>query len=65
MSGNVCIRGTPLALHPADAEAMGKPLLLEEFGKTQDSRDAYYSATIESVEASLKSGGALKGALFW
>ena len=52
-------------MHPADAEAMGKPLLLEEFGKTQDSRDAYYSATFESVEASLKSGGALKGALFW
>ena len=43
---------------------MGKPLLVEEFGAEQN-RQAVFGAVSEAVEASLKSGGPLKGALFW
>ena len=38
--------------------------MLEEFG-SQGNRDAYFRAAYEEVEASLASGGSLKGALFW
>jgi hypothetical protein len=43
---------------------LGKPLILEEFG-AEANRDAYFRAAFDAVEESLKSGGALKGALWW
>ena len=49
---------------PAEAAALGKPLIVEEFGAEQN-RDAYFKAVLGAVEASLKSGGALKGGMFW
>jgi len=55
----------PPAVHGADAQALGKPLLLEEFGTQKGDRDAYFAAAFSAVEASLKAGGPLKGALFW
>lgn len=48
----------------ADSAALGKPLIIEEFGAEQN-RDAYFKAAFDEVETSLKSGGPLKGALFW
>ncbi|KAL4425642.1 hypothetical protein ABPG75_009658 [Micractinium tetrahymenae] len=51
--------------HVKDAAALGKPLLIEEFGTQHANRDAYFSAAFQAVEASLKRGGPLKGALFW
>lgn len=47
-----------------DAAALGRPLLLEEFG-AGGNRDAYFRAAFDAVQASLASGGPLKGALFW
>ena len=51
----------------ADDVQLGKPLVFEEFGKdnSDGSRDSYYSAAFQAVEASLQSGGPLKGAMFW
>ena len=37
---------------------------MEEFGSEQN-RDAYFKGVFSAVEASLKSGGALKGGMFW
>eukprot|EP00887_Chlorella_sp_A99_P006508 scaffold3.g6508.t1 len=56
-----------IAQHVADAGRLGKPVVLEEFGKAIDGggRDAYYQAAFQAVEDSLRSGGPLKGALFW
>ena len=54
----------PLPLLPAEAAALGKPLIVEEFGSEQN-RDAYFKGVFSAVEASLKSGGALKGGMFW
>ena len=42
--------------------------MIEEFGKgggAAGGRDAYFAAVFDAVEASLRSGGPLKGALFW
>lgn len=51
--------------HPADASLLGKPLIIEEFGTQRAGRDSYFSAAFQAVEASLRAGGPLKGALFW
>jgi mannan endo-1,4-beta-mannosidase len=57
--------------HQAASEALGKPMLVQEFGKlASDSnilqtRDPYYAAVYESILDSVESGGALRGALFW
>lgn len=48
----------------ADAQALGKPLILEEFG-AETNRDAIFKAAYQAVEESLRGGGPLKGALFW
>eukprot|EP01024_Parvocaulis_polyphysoides_P019407 TRINITY_DN1878_c1_g1_i5.p1 TRINITY_DN1878_c1_g1~~TRINITY_DN1878_c1_g1_i5.p1 ORF type:complete len:615 (+),score=98.81 TRINITY_DN1878_c1_g1_i5:117-1961(+) len=58
-----------------EAKSLGKPLLLEEFGKATDSmfdtqeiaavRDPIYKEVFETVQNSLDNGGALRGALFW
>lgn len=44
----------------------GKPLVLEEFGKTNTpDRDEYFKAAYEAVEQSMQEGGPLRGALYW
>ncbi|PRW59651.1 nitrilase 2 isoform A [Chlorella sorokiniana] len=50
--------------HAKDSKALGKPLIVEEFG-AQTNRDAIFKAVYDAVESSLRSGGALKGAMFW
>lgn len=54
-----------LSPYAVDAAALKKPLVLEEFGKSSTDRDSYYNAVYDAVTSSLKSGGPLKGALFW
>lgn len=44
---------------------LNKPLILEEFGKKPSNRDSYYKTAYDAVTSSLKTGGILKGALFW
>ena len=61
---NAPLYGPSLAPLPAEAAALGKPLIVEEFGAEQN-RDAYFKGVFSAVEASLKSGGALKGGMFW
>lgn len=58
---------TWISQHVTDAALIGKPLILEEFGKQNGDgqRDAYFQAAYDAVDESLKSGGPLKGALFW
>lgn len=59
--------------HEAAAAAIGKPALLEEFGKNANEseisavRDPWFQMVYDSVSASLNgsSGGTLRGALFW
>jgi mannan endo-1,4-beta-mannosidase len=62
--------------HVKRAQAMGKPLVLEEFGLARDggsfdasapttARDAYYRALFAAVARHARSGGALRGASFW
>ena len=51
--------------HIDDAEKLGKPLIFEEFGKEAKDREIFYKAAYDAVDKSLKSGGPLKGALFW
>ncbi|GAB4816952.1 hypothetical protein N2152v2_003998 [Parachlorella kessleri] len=56
--------------HIADAAALGKPLLLEEFGKCgsgaqRAERDQYMLLVYDEVAASATVGGPAKGALFW
>lgn len=65
-----------LAAHIATAAALGKPLLVEEFGWPRDGgslsplaptegRDLFYEAVFSMVLASAESQGALAGASFW
>jgi mannan endo-1,4-beta-mannosidase len=52
--------------HVADAAALGKPLIFEEFGAEPGSgRAAAFEAAYSAVEASRRVDGALKGALYW
>ena len=52
-------------------EELGKPLILEEFGKSLEAgddiarRDQVYRSVQETVEDSAREGHALKGSLFW
>lgn len=62
---------TYIAQHAADAARLGKPLVIEEFGKEANAtriateRDPFFKAVYDAVAASLASGGSLKGAEFW
>ena len=53
------------------AAELGKPLVLEEFGKNSGEgnitsvRDPWFGLVQGAVDASLQSGGPLRGALFW
>jgi len=58
--------------HIDDASAgMTKPVVLEEFGKivedssTHSIRNQYFESAFEVAEANVKSGGPLRGTLFW
>ncbi|BDA49901.1 Mannan endo-1,4-beta-mannosidase 1 [Coccomyxa sp. Obi] len=60
--------------HVDASASIGKPMLLEEFGKvvSQDGsyqrmneRTPYYTAALDAVKASISAGKACKGALFW
>ena len=57
-----------LSAHIADADRLGKPLMLSEFGFSSFPallRDAFYAQALESIEASMSRGGAACGAAFW
>jgi len=49
--------------HAANARAAGKPIIMEEFGKTLDgsSREALFETVYRSLNASLGEQGGLKG----
>ena len=53
------------------AAALGKPLLIEEFGKNAGAsnasaiRDPWFNLVTGAVGDSLANGGPLRGALFW
>ncbi|PRW57442.1 Transmembrane 9 superfamily member 4 isoform B [Chlorella sorokiniana] len=57
--------------HIQVAAQLGKPLVLEEFGKVAGDgnitsvRDPWFQLVNDAVDASLTSGGPLRGALFW
>ena len=60
--------------HLEAAEAIGKPLLFEEFGKRLDNanadtisrlRDPVYTATYDAVQQALEARRPLLGSLFW
>ena len=68
--------GAYIDQHIAYAEALGKPLVLEEFGWPRDgaslkpesstrSRDRFFQFVFERVEASSRHGGPLVGANVW
>lgn len=65
-----------LETHQRIAEALGKPLIFEEFGFPRDAerydpsagttfRERYYSAIFGVVEASIERGGPVCGSNFW
>ncbi|WP_217906636.1 glycoside hydrolase 5 family protein [Qipengyuania atrilutea] len=65
-----------LTVHQRIAEAMDKPLLVEEFGFPRDGeaydpaastefRERYYRTIYDAVEQSWREGGALQGSNFW
>ncbi|QDH34221.1 cellulase family glycosylhydrolase [Porphyrobacter sp. YT40] len=65
-----------IAAHVAIAEALGKPLLIEEFGFPRDGeayapgvattfREAYYRTIYDAVETSWSTGGVIGGSNFW
>eukprot|EP00891_Asterochloris_glomerata_P001627 jgi/Astpho2/1627/e_gw1.00030.19.1_t len=64
---------TWLNAHMTDAAALGKPLLLEEFGKTVNlsmgltlaARDQLYSTVYSMIEQSIQGNGTLLGSAFW
>ena len=52
--------------HVEMADELGKPLILEEFGKTgRDVRDAYFKAAYDAVLDSVARSRSLVGALYW
>ncbi|CAK0786609.1 hypothetical protein CVIRNUC_009823 [Coccomyxa viridis] len=60
--------------HIAASASLGKPMVLEEFGKVVSSdnsyartseRNPYFTAAYDAVDGSLSSGGQCKGSLFW
>lgn len=60
--------------HIADAQRMGKPLVVEEFGKIVENnsederirvRDPFFSSMYNLVEGELQSDSPLKGVAFW
>ncbi|CAL5227333.1 g10275 [Coccomyxa viridis] len=59
--------------HASDGGFLGKPVLLEEFGKwikggtsaNLAERDEFYQAVYQEVQNSAQAGGPLKGAAFW
>lgn len=59
-----------LTQHMADARALGKPLVLEEFGawgvgKYREQRDGWYSLIYDIALQDAYAGGPTAGALFW
>ena len=65
-----------IAAHVAIAEALGKPLLIEEFGFPRDGeayapgiassfRERFYRLIYDAVEADWASGGVIGGSNFW
>ncbi len=65
-----------IAQHDAMARALGKPLVIEEFGYPRDGggydpesatsfKDGYYRLIYDHVEASAKAGGPIVGSNFW
>ncbi|DBA95832.1 TPA: hypothetical protein ACH3X1_001379 [Trebouxia sp. C0004] len=62
-----------VAKHVADVATLGKPLILEEFGKwvkngtaaDEAQRDAFYTLVYDALQMSVSNGSALKGAAFW
>lgn len=65
-----------IATHVAIAEALGKPLLIEEFGFPRDGeayapgiatsfREAYYRTIYDAVGSSWSTGGVIGGSNFW
>jgi mannan endo-1,4-beta-mannosidase len=65
VAGDLNFWKTWIQTHIDDAAALGKPLIFEEFGKQSSQRTEYYQIAYDAVEESLRSGGPLKGALFW
>ncbi|EIE24131.1 glycoside hydrolase [Coccomyxa subellipsoidea C-169] len=55
---------TWIEAHDRASAAMGKPLVLEEFGKGQG-KNATYQAVYDTLQDSLARNGSFKGALFW
>eukprot|EP00884_Botryococcus_braunii_P019303 jgi/Botrbrau1/6056/Bobra.0042s0036.1 len=54
--------------HIDDARSLGKPLLLEEFGKRKENGDnqvSWYEAVYSAVLNSIENGDNLRGAMFW
>lgn len=57
-----------LSAHVADADRLGKPLILSEYGYSSfpaPLRDAFYARALASIEASVSRGGAGCGSAFW
>ncbi|KAK9806092.1 hypothetical protein WJX72_001044 [[Myrmecia] bisecta] len=61
-----------IQVHAADAAALNKPVILEEFGKqsvpgtdNEGLRDTLYRIVYEEVHANAQAGGAIKGSAFW
>lgn len=51
--------------HAADGAALGKPVLLQEFGSFAAGREGIYTAILDAVAAAVEAGSALKGAGMW
>mmetsp|Transcript_16658 Transcript_16658/g.42177 ORF Transcript_16658/g.42177 Transcript_16658/m.42177 type:complete len:478 (+) Transcript_16658:194-1627(+) len=62
-----------LLAHMQDAKALGKPLIMQEFGKklnetaneADETRVPYFNAIYRIANRSARKGGVLKGSLFW
>lgn len=57
-----------LSAHIADADRLGKPLILSEYGFSAFPavlRDAFYARAMRDIEASVSRGGAGCGSAFW